>query len=598
MKRPSRGRNGLKRHRAVSCLVLSLLPHHAAGWMPRGRAAKVTQLFTALDESPIAVADTSNEQPDAAAQIAARLEAAWQGTLDAGAGVGSTEPVSSSSSPPPPSATAGVRLRDILAQNCRWDGDTESVGGAGIVEQRVQAIGAFYGNPKFSITKCVVLDDDDEQRSAESNDGPVTPPESNDDALLFGILPNPFAASSSSPSSSSSSKRSKKGAFLVEWTFSGTWPLPWRPRLRISGECLVTATLQEKNPGGASEEGSSGAGAEWSVLALEDRWIAPRDFGGALRDQLLPRAADLLNVYSTPHAEFPEWTRVDRRRGYDIYEAPASLALQATLVVDPGVRPELDGERMQGYFLPDHAFNGQLRWQGKEGEDFIATSPLTVSVEALPPAETERDDAAGNGGEEETEEGGGGSVESSTARSANARRLTWTIPVPSELCTGLDWEKAGLPPAPGRFAPGTYAPSAAAARTLRVPRWNDECAADDAEPNEASLSYAAQPPRRVAVKAFGTADTISDEASAARRELLEALAGDGERVRLSEESGRPLFQLLQNTVKLGWSTEAKTFCMAIYNNSPGASWKKPHFIAAELLPFEEKNKKGGGFLGF
>ena len=61
----------------------------------------------------------------------------------------------------------------------------------------------------------------------------------------------------------------------------------------------------------------------------------------------------------------------------------------------------IDAERLRGYFLPDHAFTGTLKWKGKTGDEFIATSPLGVTVEALPPKEDAQaaSAAAGGGGE-------------------------------------------------------------------------------------------------------------------------------------------------------------------------------------------------------
>ena len=164
--------------------------------------------------------------------------------------------------------------------------------------------------------------------------------------------------------------------------------------------------------------------------------MAPRSFfRGMLDDQLLPRVGDLLNVYSTPHAEFPEWARVacinnGGGGGYDVYEAPPCLVLRVSSVLDPANLSD-DRECMRGYFLPDHAFTGKLKWRGKTGDDFVTTSPLAVAVEALPRcSESDGNGGAPGGGEEPP------------------RRLTWTIPVPSELCTGLHWESAGMSPVP------------------------------------------------------------------------------------------------------------------------------------------------------
>ena len=322
---------------------------------------------------------------------------------------------------------------------------------------------------------------------------------------------------------------------------------------------------------GSGQGGSADSGVTFRVLSMEDRWVAPRSFfRGMLDDQLLPRVGDLLNVYSTPHAEFPEWARVacinngGGGGGYDVYEAPPCLVLRVSSVLDPANLSD-DRECMRGYFLPDHAFTGKLKWRGKTGDDFVTTSPLAVAVEALPRcSESDGNGGAPGGGEEPP------------------RRLTWTIPVPSELCTGLDWERAGMSPVPDL--------DQLRRKQQQGKGWKSGNRGLASHLGSASIEYVALPARRIAVTPFGLEDTISDEASAARRELLQALTRDGERVVASASSGRPLFSLLQTSVKLAWSKEKKTLGMAIYS-APANPWGKPHFIAAELLPSEKDERE-------
>ena len=498
-----------------------------AGWTPTigGQSRAGPVLYTTASESVLLKADDAVAmRARAASLLASRLESAWQETLDAGASSSSSSSSSQSSS-----------LRELLAQSCRWDGDTESVGGAVVVEERVLAIGKFYENSKFAVTSCVALDD---SRAKARN-------------IIDGVSTD---------------------SYLMDWAFSGTWPLPWRPRIRISGQCIITTEARGMEcTSGSGQGGSADSGVTFRVLSMEDRWVAPRSFfRGMLDDQLLPRVGDLLNVYSTPHAEFPEWARVacinngGGGGGYDVYEAPPCLVLRVSSVLDPANLSD-DRECMRGYFLPDHAFTGKLKWRGKTGDDFVTTSPLAVAVEALPRcSESDGNGGAPGGGEEPP------------------RRLTWTIPVPSELCTGLDWERAGMSPVPDL--------DQLRRKQQQGKGWKSGNRGLASHLGSASIEYVALPARRIAVTPFGLEDTISDEASAARRELLQALTRDGERVVASASSGRPLFSLLQTSVKLAWSKEKKTLGMAIYS-APANPWGKPHFIAAELLPSEKDERE-------
>jgi len=72
-----------------------------------------------------------------------------------------------------------------------------------------------------------------------------------------------------------------------------------------------------------------------------------------------------------------------------------------------------------------------------------------------------------------------------------------------------------------------------------------------------TCQYGVQPARKLAVAPFGLADTATDEAAAARRALLEAMAKDGLKPTKSSASGKPKFELLQHSTKLGWSPKTK-----------------------------------------
>lgn len=180
---------------------------------------------------------------------------------------------------------------------------------------------------------------------------------------------------------------------------------------------------------------------------------------------------------------------------------------------------------MQGTFLPHHAFGPILKFKGKYGDPYTTVGPLSVFVESvtapvLSAAQSEAAAAAAVAAAEEAEEiaaskaaraAAAAAAASSSASSATLatktastkaavgaaqssegwRRLTWTIPVPSELCTGARLE--GLPPLP---SPEELALEYA-----------------DAAEGKATIEYEVQPRKRLAVTNFGTEDTISEKAS-------------------------------------------------------------------------------------
>jgi hypothetical protein len=108
----------------------------------------------------------------------------------------------------------GAELGDVLASDCRWDGESETASGATAMAARLGSIGKFFETPRFAIDRCV--------RTRE---------------------PLKFAPSRSE-------------AWAAEWAFSGSWPLPWRPRITVRGTCRI-ATI------------------DGSVVSVEDKWSSP-----------------------------------------------------------------------------------------------------------------------------------------------------------------------------------------------------------------------------------------------------------------------------------------------------------------------------------
>uniref|UniRef100_A0A7S2BLZ7 Uncharacterized protein n=1 Tax=Octactis speculum TaxID=3111310 RepID=A0A7S2BLZ7_9STRA len=389
------------------------------------------------------------------AALGQRLQSAWRAGLE-----GSEQTV--------------LDILDLDDGSVEWRGATgETSKGAAAVAARLAEMGQFYGDPCFTIT---------------------------------AIAPEKGSASGS-------------GLWRVEWQFSGTWPFPWRPRIRLSGRSSVVTSR------GATS--SSSSVDLLRVRRIDDEWLAPSSLPDLVLSQLNPRLFDALNIFNTPHAEFVEGKVEERCQGYQIRWVPKHLVLKIRTEIDPG-----NEEMNQGFFLPNFAFTGPIKQRGKFiAEDLVATSPLSVSIEA---------------------------VDSAVFDGKKIKQATWTIPVPSEH--GLDM--TNLPPVPpldereeGELI-GPCAPTAYAAFEL-------------------------VPARRIAVVPFGMGDTVSQEASDVRRKLLNALERDGRRFRLSASSNKPLFTLHENTVKLCW-TRGGAHGMAVY--SPRPSYLRPHEISAEILP--------------
>ena len=174
---------------------------------------------------------------------------------DAESPVAEALPSSSTPSPPPSSPPAAPDRTEMMARrfegawryglageamfermvspNAEWKAyNGEGGRGAKGVAERLKGMGEFYIDPTFSVTK-------------------VTP--------------------------SGSGGGAGAEAWAVDWMFSGTWPLPWRPRVRVSGVARVETT----------DEGEI-------IRRVEDTWTAPKSLGAIVSSQLQPRFFDLL----------------------------------------------------------------------------------------------------------------------------------------------------------------------------------------------------------------------------------------------------------------------------------------------------------------
>mmetsp|Transcript_11734 Transcript_11734/g.25379 ORF Transcript_11734/g.25379 Transcript_11734/m.25379 type:complete len:541 (-) Transcript_11734:1935-3557(-) len=152
-------------------------------------------------------------------------------------------------------------------------------------------------------------------------------------------------------------KSSSPNAFGVEWTLSGTWPLPWRPRVVVSGSSTVTVCESE--------------GGDFLVNSVEDSW---EQSIGMIYRQLLPRFGDVFELYTSPHAEYSTTTRRVLRtaadKSYTIWEDAPGEEIRAKQNAQ-----EVSDAWFAVPTAPPDAFAGRI----KRAEVFTAVSPICVS---------------------------------------------------------------------------------------------------------------------------------------------------------------------------------------------------------------------------
>lgn len=352
-------------------------------------------------------------------------------------------------------------LASLLAPGCVWKSPSEECIGKEAILTEVRALAEFFGAPRIEVRDTTAL-----------------------------------------PSTTDGTQRC-----TAEWSFSGSWPAMWNPRVRITG------TSQIEYHG---EEG------DLRIQCIDDAWQSPKDMVSLFLGQVLPRLNDLINLYNTPHAEFSDWYLVEAREDYEVFQAQPHLTLQVSRNLDP-----TEPADQIASFLPDAVFGDEMPTRGLERDPFIAVSPVTISTEVVKcPAFGDQD----------------------------VRRVTWALPVASELGQGRAARRA-LP----RVAVRTEEPD-----------WM-----------EVHLRYVQEPGGLIAVRRFANDDTISTSASKARQDLLTSIERDGWRPsRRSENSGRPVFQYLQNTVKAGWRPQSGH--LAIAAHIPQPDQLQPNYIAIHI----------------
>jgi len=186
----------------------------------------------------------------------------------------------------------------------------------------------------------------------------------------------------------------------LDWQLSGTWPFPYRPRVRAAGTWTFTLA-------------PSSTADKPQVVRLEEAWAAP--WWQTALEQAAPRGWDLWHLYLTPPAERPLYRVVQRLAAVEIREYyPRAVVELETHDTRAGIKyTEL------AWLLPDFAFTDELKLQGRAQyrETYVTTSPVESCVESV--------DFAG----------------------APAKRIRWHVPLPSHL--GMAVAGASATPTPG-----------------------------------------------------------------------------------------------------------------------------------------------------
>jgi hypothetical protein len=146
-------------------------------------------------------------------------------------------------------------------------------------------------------------------------------------------------------------------AIDVDWLVSFTYPLPWRPRITVSGKSRATfATSRSSFPPGL-------------VVSVIDEWDVSV---WNIFSQSLPRLTDILWLYPAPHAETDDGTRkvLSKHDGYSIVRFAARPELRYCATLSRNEVPYVRAVPA----LPSIAFVGRLRRK----EDYSTVSPISV----------------------------------------------------------------------------------------------------------------------------------------------------------------------------------------------------------------------------
>lgn len=143
-----------------------------------------------------------------------------------------------------------------------------------------------------------------------------------------------------------------EGTVRLEWLLSFTYPLPWRPRVTLSGHSVVSLSASQER-----------------VVMVVDSWDAP--VLSVIR-QALPRISDIVWLYPSPHAEIDVGTRKLLRKGFG-YQI-VRVASRPEILIEGVCDEKAAGLVTAVPALPFGSFFGGLRRK----EDYATVSPISV----------------------------------------------------------------------------------------------------------------------------------------------------------------------------------------------------------------------------
>lgn len=138
---------------------------------------------------------------------------------------------------------------------------------------------------------------------------------------------------------------------VVEWLFSFVYPLPWRPRVTISGRSVAFRDT------------------DGTIMRIEDEW---NHSPFSIVRQGLPRLQDFIWLWPSPHAETDVGVRrIEKRgRGYDMVTYMSHPEFRTRTSILPQERHAVWSTPC----LPESAFIGSIRRK----EAYDAVSPIGV----------------------------------------------------------------------------------------------------------------------------------------------------------------------------------------------------------------------------
>jgi len=283
-------------------------------------------------------------------------------------------------------------------------------------------------------------------------------------------------------SAKSSTTTSNANKMELRWMISLVWPNFWEAQVTITGTSMLTMNGLQ-------------------ITKQEDS-LDNGDITNAIAWQLLPRFWDMFHIGMTPSAEIQPRLPVPHKNmvfsNYQVFDIPPRYVLKPS-VLDQGSR-----DMRLAQVLPSSAFSCFIVTAGKFKQRYVPTTPVEVRINS------------------ETQQGGG-----------TARRITWTIPVPTLVASALDL------PIPAEMSPSSSSSA------------NDEYYSFDTTRRVATIPYSGNPQ--------------DEKVADLRKKMYDSVVRDGFRPKL-DDAGKPIFFFIQNKIKCCFTEGG--FGMAVYESRP------------------------------